>query len=186
MSALSGQHRLEPAVVSQRHGHQFVVAVEQVGDGPLGQRDATLAHGGMDLRHALMLAVTQRPDQRDDVEPELVLRQHDRAFAFRPVRLVIAPAGRVLAPADLEMQANQPAERRHSAAIVITVPQATFTGWALLARGTKHLFAVCCRSSGSSAHRRLLEETLPYHQQPASFAGLEKKTIRASEQARDT
>src|SRR3982751_374815 len=105
-----------------------------------------LAHSGVDLRHALVLAVAQGPDQRDDVEPELVLRQHDRAFAFRPVRLVIAPAGRVLASADLEMQANQPAERRHRSAIIIPVPQATITGGTLLTRNTKHLLVLCCRS----------------------------------------
>src|SRR3954447_12373067 len=105
-----------------------------------------LAHSGVDLRHALVLAVAQGPDQRDDVEPELVLRQHDRAFAFRPVRLVIAPAGSALAPADLEMQANQPAERRHHSAIVIAVPQATITAGALLTRHTKHLLAIRCRS----------------------------------------
>src|SRR3982751_880810 len=114
-----------------------------------------LAHSGVDLRHALVLAVAQGPDQRDDVEPELVLRQHDRAFAFRPVRRVIAPAGRVLASADLEMQANQPAERRHSSAIIIALPQTTATGRALLTHGAKHLLAVRCRSSRSSDHLRL-------------------------------
>jgi hypothetical protein len=54
---------------------------------------------------------------------------------------------------DLEMQANQPAECRHGSAIVVAVPQATITGWALLTRNTKHLLAAGCRSSRSSGHR---------------------------------
>ena len=49
----------------------------------------------MDLRHAAVLAVAQRPDQGDDVEAELVLRQRDGALGLRPVGPVMAGAARV-------------------------------------------------------------------------------------------
>ena len=97
---LPGQGRPQPVVVGERGGHELVVAVEQVGDRALGDRHPALAQAAVDLRHALVLAVAERPDQGDDVEAELVLRQHERALGLRPVGPVVADAGRVLAAAD--------------------------------------------------------------------------------------
>ena len=44
-AALPGQHGLEPAVVGQGDGQEFVAPVEQVGDGPLGDRQAPAGEG---------------------------------------------------------------------------------------------------------------------------------------------
>jgi hypothetical protein len=99
-AALLCQEPAQMAAVGQRGGEQFVVAVEQIGDGALGDRHPALAQGGMDLGHGAVVAVAQRAHERDDVETELVLRQHERALGLRPVGPVVADAGRVLAAAD--------------------------------------------------------------------------------------
>ena len=77
-------------------------------------RHPALAQAAVDLGHAAVLAVAQGADQGDDVEAELVLRQHDRPLGLRPVGPAMAGAARVLAAADLQPQADQ-------AASVVTV-----------------------------------------------------------------
>jgi hypothetical protein len=98
--ALAPQHPPQPARVGQVGGEQLVVAVEQVGDAALGNLHPAPAQGGVDLRHAAVLAVAQHPDQGDDIQPELLLRQRQRALRLRPVRDMEARAARTLTPAD--------------------------------------------------------------------------------------
>ena len=56
----------------------------------------------MDLWHAAVLAVTQATDQRDHVQPELVLGQRNRPFRLGPVRDVMTRATYLFAAADLQ------------------------------------------------------------------------------------
>jgi len=55
--ALPLQHAPQSARVGQAGGEQLVVAVEQVGDAALGDRHPALVQGGVDLRHAAVLAM---------------------------------------------------------------------------------------------------------------------------------
>ena len=73
----------------------------------------------MDLRHAAMLTVAQGANQRDHVEAELMLRQHDRALRFRPVGPVVVDAASMLAATNLQPQAHQPSQGRHRAAVLV-------------------------------------------------------------------
>ena len=65
---------LQPAVVGQGDGEQFVVPVEQVGDGPLGHGHPAADEVGADLGDGPVLGVPEAADEGDDVEPELVPR----------------------------------------------------------------------------------------------------------------
>lgn len=49
-----------------------------------------------------MLAMAQRPDQGNDIEPELMMRQGKLPFRLWPISPVAAGARRVLASLDLE------------------------------------------------------------------------------------
>jgi hypothetical protein len=56
----------------------------------------------VDLWHTTVLAVTQAANQRDHVQPELVLGQRNRSFRLGPVRDVMARATHLFAAADLQ------------------------------------------------------------------------------------
>src|SRR5919112_2446192 len=95
-----------------RGGDQLVVALEQVGHATLTDCYAAPTQLLVDLRDAAVLTVAQGADQRDHVQPELVLRQRQGGFRLRPPRLMVSPTAPALtAPAltapDLQAQANQ-------------------------------------------------------------------------------
>jgi hypothetical protein len=103
-----------------RGGDQLVVALQQ--DAALADRHAAPVEFAVDFRHAAMLAVAQGADQGDHIEPKLMLRQRQGALGLRPPRLVVAPAGSVLAAPDLQAQADQAAQRHHGPAVGVADP----------------------------------------------------------------
>jgi hypothetical protein len=130
-----------------------------VGDRALGDRHPALAQAAVDLRHALALAVAPGADQGDDAETELVPRQHDGPLGFPPVGPVVADAGRVLAAADPQPQADQAGERGHRVAIVVAGARPAAAGRAGPVNGLEHLLAPrprARRGPGRSPPNRLL------------------------------
>jgi hypothetical protein len=85
--ALMSGNPLQPEAVRQPHGQQLIVPVQQVGHRPLAHRQAAADQRPVDLGHAAVLPVPQRPGQRDHVQPELVLRQRDGPLDLGPARL---------------------------------------------------------------------------------------------------
>ena len=65
----------ELRVVGETQGEEFLVAGEQVGDGALGNGDALVEQGLMDLGNRAMVAEAQAANAGDDVEAELVMGQ---------------------------------------------------------------------------------------------------------------
>jgi hypothetical protein len=118
--ALPFQHPPQPARVGQAGGEQFVIAVEQVGNAALGDLHPARAQGGVDLRHAAVLTVAQHPDQGDDVQPELLLRQRQRALRLRPIGTMKTRAALVLAAADLQPQPHRAGQHHQMAAVLIS------------------------------------------------------------------
>jgi hypothetical protein len=153
-SPLPGQNAAQAVIVGERGRDQLVVAVEQVGDRALRDRHPALAQAAVDLGHAAMLAVAPGADQRDDVEAELVLRQHDGPLGFRPVGPVVAGAGRVLAAADAQPQADQARERGHRVPVVVAVAQPAAAGRAGPVNGLEHLLAIRRRARRGPGHHR--------------------------------
>src|SRR4051794_10818772 len=112
----------QPARVGQAGGEQLVVAVQQVGNAPLGDLQPAPAQGGVDFRHTAVVAVAQHPDQGDNVEAELLLRQRQRALRLRPIGDVKARAARVLAAADPQPQPHPAGQGHHMPAGLVTPP----------------------------------------------------------------
>jgi len=141
-SPLPGQNAAQAVIVGERGRDELVVAIEQVGDRPLRDRHPALAQNAVHLRHALVLAVAQAAGQGDDVEAELVPRQHERALGLRPAGPAVARAARVLAAADPQPQADQARERGHGVPVVVAVAQPAAAGRAVLVNRLEHLLAL--------------------------------------------
>mgnify|MGYP001025589054 CR=1 FL=1 len=107
------------AAVGQRGGEQFVVAVEQIGDGALGDRHPALAQGGMDLGHGAVVAVAQRAHERDDVETELVLGESQSSLGLGSVGLMVARTVLGLAAPHLQAHTHRAGQRHQGAAVLV-------------------------------------------------------------------
>src|SRR3954454_2166098 len=105
-----------------RGGDQLVVALEQVGHATLADRHAAPAQLLVDLRDAAVLTVAQGADQRDHLQPELVLRQRQGGFRLRPPRLMIASTAPILAAPNLQAQANQAPQRHDRPTVAVADP----------------------------------------------------------------
>src|SRR3954452_21066635 len=96
-----------------RGGDQLAIAVEQVGYAALADRHAAPVELAVDLGHTAVLAVAQIADQRDHIQPELMLRQRQRALGLWSPRLMVSTTGPGLTAPDLQAQANQTAQRHN-------------------------------------------------------------------------
>jgi hypothetical protein len=107
-----------------RGGDPFIVALEQ--DAAFADRHAAPGQLPMDLRDAAMLAIAQGAGQRDHVQ--LMLRQRQSGFRFRPPRLMVSPTAPGLATPDLQAHPNQPPQRHDRPAVAVADPHhpATF------------------------------------------------------------
>src|SRR4051794_11646858 len=105
-----------------RGGDQLVVALEQVGHATLADCYAAPTQLLVDLRDAAVLTVAQGTDQRDHVQPELVLRQRQGGFRLRPPRLMIASTAPILAAPDLQAQTNEAPQRHDRPTVAVADP----------------------------------------------------------------
>src|SRR4051794_3600273 len=103
-----------------RGGDQLVVALEQ--DAALADRHAAPTQLLVDLRNAAVLTVAEGADQRDHVQPELVLRQRQGGFRLRPPRLMVSPTAPALTAPDLQAQANQTPQRHDRPMVAVADP----------------------------------------------------------------
>ena len=119
---------LETGLVSQAQSEQFFVALEQVGDGALGNSNMTFLKGAMDFGDTAMLAVAQRADERDDVKAEFAVGQGPCTFLFRANGLAVTGARRIVAAADAQGQASDMLECGNRAGSVVASPKCAATG----------------------------------------------------------
>ena len=144
-AALLGEQAAESAVVGQRDGEQFVVAVQEVGDGAFGDVQAAAAQGLVDLGDAAVFGVAEAADEGDDVEAELVLGQGVEALGFGAVGLAVAAAVGVVAAADVQEQADQSSEGGDGASVAVVGPEGPSAG---RANGSSKGGGVRCVSVG--------------------------------------
>ena len=69
-----------------------------------------------------MLAIAQGANERNDVEPELVMGQSPAAFGLGPVRFVIARALGVMAADDGQGEAANVVQGRDGALVLVDDP----------------------------------------------------------------
>ncbi len=95
-------------MIGQAHGHQFLVPLQQVGDGPLGDRDAAALKLPMNLGHTAMLGIAQGADEGNDVEAELAMRQGEAPLGLRAIGLAEQRTAGVLAATHRQRQLHRP------------------------------------------------------------------------------
>jgi site-specific DNA recombinase len=98
-----GRDPAQPLGVGAGQGEQFVVAVQEIGDGSLGDDDAAASQFGVDLGDAAVLGVAESADRGDDVEAELVVGQGEATLLLGPQTDATALAVGVAAGAELEV-----------------------------------------------------------------------------------
>src|SRR3954470_3018609 len=103
-----------------RGGDQLVAALEQ--DAALADRHAAPAQLLVDLRDAAVLTVAQGADQRDHVQPELVLGQRQGGFRLRSPRLMVSPTAPALTAPDLQAHPNQTPQRHDRPTVAVADP----------------------------------------------------------------
>ena len=125
------QEPVQALRVGRGQGAEFVVAVEQVADGALGEGHAAAGEFLVDLGDAAVLGVAEAADQGHDVEAELVVGQGEVGFGFRAVRAVVARAGGVGTAADAQRQAGDGVEGGHGAVVGVVNREAlaAFAQW---------------------------------------------------------
>ncbi len=118
---------LETGLISEAQREQFFVALQQIGDGALGDSNMTLVQEAMDFRDGAMLAVAQRADEGDDVKAKFAVGQGPGTFLFRTDGLAVTWAGRIVAAADAQGQASDMLKGGNGSSGVVASPERTTT-----------------------------------------------------------
>ena len=143
----------DAAGVGHGQGEQLVVAVQEAGDAADADGHAATCQLGVDLRDAAVPGVPQRPDQGDDVQAELVLRQGEAALLLRPERGAMARAGAVTAAPDLDGEADQALRGGDDAVALVRGPERPAAGRADAGGGRQLDLARRLGAGGPSWHR---------------------------------
>lgn len=117
--ALLRETRPQAGLVGQPQRDQFFIPLELVRHSALGNLHAPRQQQLMDLGHAAVLGVAQGPDQRDDIQAELPVRQGPAALLLRAVGAAVQRARRILAAPDDEGEPIQAIERHDRAPIMV-------------------------------------------------------------------
>ena len=118
-AALRAEQRLEPLGIGRGQGPQLIVAVQQVGDGALGDDDPAAGQLAMDLGYAAVLGIAEPADQRHDVEPELVIGQGEVGLGLGPVGSEEAGARGIGAASDGQGQPEDAVEGADGAVVIV-------------------------------------------------------------------
>src|SRR4051812_21087944 len=78
---------------------------------------------GRNLRHRAVLGKAQVPDQGDDVEAELAMRQGKRAFGLWAIGVLVEGAGAIMAAADNQGQGGETLEGLDLAVGMVADPE---------------------------------------------------------------
>src|SRR5258708_22297279 len=96
------QSFLEPSGIGEMQRHQFFRAVELIGYCPLRQMETSPEQFFMDLGEAPKLAIAQRPNQRNHIQPKLSMWQSPSALFFWSCGLMETRTSLITAAIDVE------------------------------------------------------------------------------------
>jgi hypothetical protein len=117
--ALLGEPRPQAGLIGQAQRDQFFIPLELVRHAALGNLHAPRQQQLLDRGHAAVLGVAQGPDQRDDVQAELPVRQGPATLLLRAVGAAMQRARWILTAPDDQGEPIQAIERHDRAPIVI-------------------------------------------------------------------
>ncbi len=95
---------LDPLVISDPQGHQFFIAVHQMGDTAQRNVDATGQQSLMHFGHTAMFPKTPLANQSNDIQPKLAMWQCPTAFFFGTLAAMIIGTVRLDALVDHQGQ----------------------------------------------------------------------------------
>jgi hypothetical protein len=93
--ALLLQQDLDPLLVGDTQGHQFLIAVHEMGHAAQGDGDPTGQQGLVHFRHTAVLAKAPLANQRNDIQAKLAMRQRPAPFFFRTLAFMVVGAVRL-------------------------------------------------------------------------------------------
>src|SRR5579859_286671 len=108
----------------------------------LGDLDAPFAQRVVDLRHAALLTVAEAPNQRDDIEAELRLRQDPGPELFGPIGVVVQRTGLVRAAPHAQRQPPHAVQSYDPPPFGVGDPQPLPADGTALALGRQHPLAL--------------------------------------------
>jgi len=82
-TSLGSEYRTNPLWIVDGECAKFIVSIEQISHGSVGDEYGALGEELMDLGDAAVLEISELPDERDDIQPELVAGQCDASFGLR-------------------------------------------------------------------------------------------------------
>jgi len=88
--ALCRQKCAEAFLISEMERDEFLVALDELLNGPLGESNTTSEELLVDLTNTSVLGEAQAPDKRNHIEAELTMRQCPGTFLFWAIGAVIA------------------------------------------------------------------------------------------------
>src|SRR3954451_19007959 len=138
---------MQPLAIGSGQGAQFVVAVQEVADRAQGDGNATARQSLVDLGDAAVLGVAEAPDQGQDIEAELVVRQGQEGLGFRAIRAMVARTVGVGTAANTQGKAGNGVEGGDRAVFAAGGPKEMTTLRAVSPQ-------VCQRSTGGVSRRR--------------------------------
>ena len=176
------QQTPQPLGIGRRQRAQFVVAVQEVEDGTLGDGHAASGEFLVDLRDAAVFGVAQPSDQGEDVQAELVVRQREVRLRLGAIGPAVAAAGRVVAAADLDRQAGDGVQGGDSAEVGVVGAEPALADRAVRQDGRERLRAGRAWT-GSGTHGDPPRGCSYLHythlnESPVKFAILEKNKLR--------
>ena len=118
-AALRAEQRLQPLGIGRGQCPQFIVAVQEVGDGALGDDDRSAGELAVDLGDTAVLGIAEPADQGHDVESELVIGQGEVGLGLGPVGPEEAGARGIGAASDGQRQPDDAIEGGNGAKVVV-------------------------------------------------------------------
>ena len=118
-AALRAEQRLQPPGIGRGQGPQLIVAVQQVGDGALGEDDPPAGEFAVDLGDAAVLGIAEPADQGHDVEAELVIGQGEVGLGLGAVGAEEAGALGIGAASDGQGQPEDAVEGADGAIVIV-------------------------------------------------------------------
>jgi hypothetical protein len=155
--ALGVGEALEAIGVLQREAEQFIIAIQELSDRPLGYGDTSIAQRLMDFRDAAVLAIASVAHPGDDIEAELVLGEGQAAFGFRAIGFTKLQAGGVEAAANLQRETQNGLQGREGAVVVVSGPHGIAAAWAVTGHRQQGLRGGGHGTGGSTSHRHHLQ-----------------------------
>ena len=157
------EHRPHPVRVGGGQSPQLVEPVQQVGDRAGRQDHPAGGQFGVDLGRGPVGGVSAVAGERDDIEPELVVRESPSALGLGAERHRVQVAGGVPATADPQRVSRDARERGDGAEVGIVEVQVMATSHARGGNRRQGVLGGWGRTTGATGHRIPSVEAATHH-----------------------